>query len=29
MELSDNDLDYEKKYKEMFEDEEIEKLIKK
>jgi hypothetical protein len=29
MEISDDDLDYEKEYKEMFEDEEIEELVKK
>jgi hypothetical protein len=29
MEISDDDLDYEKEYKEMLEDEEIEELVKK
>jgi hypothetical protein len=29
MKMSDDDLDYEKEYKEMFEDEEIEELVKK
>jgi hypothetical protein len=29
MELSDEDLEYEKKYNEMFKDEEIEELVKK